>query len=113
MENWQHKINTIGEIVTDAEDVGQCLETIATTQKGSVPHNPNLGWDFMKYQDKPVNIVTPKMKLELSNAFKTQEPRAEINSLEFSYKDSGNGHLYVNIFYSFKNETKGVTSKLW
>lgn len=113
--SFQHKAGTIGEILTKAEDVGQCLETIATTEKGTVPHNPNLGASLMQFQDKPINIVAPKMKVILIKDFTVQEPRAQVNLIEFDYTDSKNGHIKAKISYTLKtsNETYTKEFQLW
>ena len=114
-EYWQHKAGTIGEIVTEAEDIGQCLETIATTEKGTVPHNPNLGTSLMQFQDKPLNTVAPKMKLILMKDYAVQEPRAQVNSMEFYYEDAKNGHVSVKISYTLNSSDETFTRnvQLW
>lgn len=109
-KHWQHKLGTIGEVVTDADDVAQCYEIIFKTQKGTVVFNPNLGWDVMEYLGKPLNLVESKMKPTLLKALNQQEPRAKALSAVFSYgtaEDFANGHLTVEIEYELKlnNET--------
>lgn len=109
-KHWQHKLNTIGAHVCDADDVAQCYEIIFKTQKGTVVFNPNLGWDFMEYLGKPLNLVANKMKTALLKALNLQEPRAKALSVQFSYgtaEDFANGHLSVEIEFMLilTNET--------
>ena len=109
---WQHKAGTIGEVVTEAEDIGQCLETIAKTEKGTVPHNPNLGSNMMQFQDKPLNVVAPKMKVVLMKDFNVQESRASIDSIEFYYTAAKNGHVDVKIAYTIKTTGEKTTREI-
>lgn len=99
-KNWQHKAGTIGELVTDADDILQCYEVIFKTPKGSVVLNPNLGWDVIEYLGKPLNLVESKMRPALMQAFIIQEPRAIPQDVKFSYSSSddfANGHLTVEV----------------
>lgn len=101
-KNWQHKIGTIGELVTDTDDILQCYETIFKTQKGTVVCNPNLGWDFISYLAKPLNTIKNKMEVTLLQALNQQEPRAIATSAKFSYNsadDFAAGHLSVEITF--------------
>lgn len=46
--NWQRKANTIGEIVTENEDIEQCFNTILNTVKGECPLQPNIGSNLLE-----------------------------------------------------------------
>lgn len=113
-KHWQHKLNTIGELVTDADDILQCYEVIFRTPIGSCVLNPNLGWNSLEYLGKPLNLVESKMRPALMLALTQQEPRASVDAVNFSYgsaEDFANGHLTVEITYTIKltGETrKGV-----
>lgn len=101
-KNWQHKIGSIGGIVTEADDIEQCYEVIFKTRLGSVVLNPNLGWNVMQYLGKPLNLVESKMRSALLKALNQQEPRAAATSAKFSYgsaDDFAAGHLTVEIEY--------------
>ncbi len=113
-KHWQHKLNTIGELATDADDILQCYEVIFRTPIGSCVLNPNLGWNSLEYLGKPLNLVESKMRPALMRALTQQEPRASVDLINFSYgsaEDFANGHLTVEITYTIKltGETrKGV-----
>lgn len=101
-KHWQHKLNTIGELATDADDILQCYEVIFKTPKGSVVFNPNLGWDVIEYLGKPLNLVENKMRPALMQAFIIQEPRALPQDVKFSYSsadDFASGHLTVEVTF--------------
>lgn len=104
-KNWQHKLNTIGEHVTDTDDILQCYEVIFKTQKGSVICNPNLGWSVKEYLGKPLTLVANKMRPALMQALNRQEPRGIVTSVNFSYgtaEDFARGRLTVEITYTSK-----------
>lgn len=100
-KNWQHKLGSIGEIVTEIEDIEQCFDTIFKTRKGSVVLNPNLGWDMLKYLAKPLNNkLTAKMRVELMRELNLQEPRANVKNILFDTTNFAEGHLSVTIQYT-------------
>ncbi len=102
-KNWQHRLGSVGEVVTDADDVSQCYEVIFKTQIGSVPFNPNLGWDILAYLGRPINEVEGKMRTDLLSALNLQEPRAYAQAVKFSYDDGDNGHLSAEVEFVMKD----------
>lgn len=107
-KNWQHKLNSIGEVVTELEDIEQCYKVIFKTRKGSVVLNPNLGWNFLDYLDVPLNLVEAKMRIALLKELNYQEPRAKAIDAKFSYTDAKSGKLSVKITYQYQTETTGA-----
>lgn len=99
-KNFQHKRNTVGEIVTDLDDIQQCYENIFALTKGEVPLAPNLGADILeaigKNPDEAMRIVKTIAFKELPK----QEPRGEILSVKSSYDT--NGKLKVKIHFRSK-----------
>lgn len=115
--NWQHKLNSVGDVVVDADDISQCYELIFKTQKNSVVLNPNLGWNLIDYLGKPLNLVENEMKKELKQALIIQEPRAIVNKITLSYEntsDFAQGHLTLTVNFTVKltNKTYEGTYKL-
>lgn len=85
--NWQRKANTIGEIVTENEDIEQCFNTILNTVKGECPLQPNIGSNLLEaIGDNPLN-ATQIIKTIIYQEFPKQEPRAKIISVK-TYLDS-------------------------
>lgn len=110
--NWQHKRGTIGGIVTDLDDIEQCYETICNVQKGTVVHNPNLGWDILKYIDKPITQIRNPIRKELMDELNYQEPRATVSDIKLlesnsddTMKKYARGNLPIRIFYTPKDST--------
>lgn len=101
--NWQHCIGSVGEVVTDEADVEQCYEVIFSTQVGTVPFNPNLGWDILQFHGQPIIQVEGKMRTALLTALNKQEPRAVAQSVNFDYDEADNGHLIAEIDFVMKS----------
>lgn len=111
--NWSHKLGTIGEVVTEADDIAQCYATIFKTQKGTVVLNPNLGWPALELMSRPLNEVTHIMRTNLMRELNWQEPRGEVTDIIFSYPEPEQGRLSAEINYTEKltgkNYSTGVT----
>ena len=73
--HWQAALGRVGEIVTDLDDIKQCLHVIAVTPKGSVPLQPEFGCDAWQYLDMPVLFQVPHLVRELTDAWRRWEPR--------------------------------------
>lgn len=102
-KNWSHKLNSIGEVVMDAEDIEQCYEVIFSTRIGTVPFNPNFGWDILAYHGQPITQVGGKMRTALLTALNKQEPRAAAQSVVFDYGGADNGQLIAEVEYVIKS----------
>jgi phage baseplate assembly protein W len=68
----------LGAVVTDADDIGQCIRTILSTPKGSSPHRPTFGSDVHLYVDYPVNSARPHIVREVVDALRNWEPRIDV-----------------------------------
>ena len=99
-KNFQHKKGTIGEVVTDLDDIQQCYENIFALAKGDVPLAPNLGTDIIlavgENPDNAMKIIKTICYKELP----LQEPRGEIISVKGSY--DSNGKLKVKLHFRSK-----------
>lgn len=104
-ENWQHKLGT-DAIAADIEDINQCIDTICTTQKGSIPYNPEFGLPLMDFMDKPINLVASKIAVQTLETLKLQEPRATYQDCKVKEIDE-NGCLRLLISYTY-NQTSMI-----
>ena len=82
--------NKLGEMVTDADDINQCLHIIFLTPKGSDVHRPLFGCDWYKWIDSPVNIARPHIVREVTDAIKRWEPRIELVRVQLLQVDEIN-----------------------
>ncbi len=107
-KNWQHKRNTIGEVVQGSDDIKQCIETIMTTDKGSVPFMPELGTNVIEAigenSEDAINIAIAIYKKEIP----LQEPRCAITDITGVCDD--NGHIHITVYY--KEKSTGYTDKV-
>lgn len=87
--NWQHAHGTYGGVVTDLEDVEQCIATICGCEKGTVIYNPNLGLPLKNYMDKPVISVIPELRQVIKMELEYQEPRITVDSVAFRADEDG------------------------
>ena len=105
---WQHKRNSIGDVVTDLDDIEQCYDTILNTIKGEIPFQPNIGCNIMEAIGQK-----PKEALEIARAlilkeFSTQEPRADIISLTSSYDENGKIQIFVTFQSKLSNQERST-----
>ena len=77
----------LGELVTDFQDVDQCIRIILTTPKGSNPHRPLFGSNQHLYIDYPVNSARPHIVREVVNALRQWEPRIDVVQVTVTLSD--------------------------
>lgn len=87
--SWQLALGKPGEIVTDLEDIAQCIRIIVTTTKGSVPHRPDFGTEVYTYLDRPLTEAGPNLVRETIEAISLWEPRAVIDHVTPIYTEAG------------------------
>lgn len=98
--NYQHKRNTIGEIVTDLDDIEQCYETILALSKGEIPLAPNLGTDILNAVGESPDDAIKIIKTIVLKELPLQEPRGEVISVSHTYDT--NGKLKIKIHFRSK-----------
>ena len=107
-QNWQKKRGTIGEIVTDLDDIEQCFDNIFNISKGEIPLQPNIGTNIIEAIGQKTDNALQIAKTLILKEFETQEPRAEVVSVKTSYDDNGK----IEIFVTFQSKlTKEERSK--
>ncbi len=105
--DWQFKLNGIGEVAEGVEDINQCISTILTTRKGSVPHRPTFGSDIYKYVDYPVNEAKSNIIRETTDAILLWETRITVNSVSVEIDEST---ILIKIEWTLnESRTKGIT----
>jgi phage baseplate assembly protein W len=73
--------DAVGRIVSDIDDVHQCIRIILTTPKGSDPYRPDFAIDYLDYLDWPINKATPYIVRGAMKAVLTWEPRVEVTKI--------------------------------
>ena len=79
--SWQMKHGAIGEVVTDLEDIDQCIGTIVSTERGEVPGRPDFGVRIHEWIDTPLHIAAPNIVREVFEAVAIWEPRAVVEEV--------------------------------
>lgn len=69
-------------VVTDLDDILQCVHTVLETPKGSVPLKPWFGSELYKYVDTPINEARPHMVIATIEALKEGEPRVTVKAVK-------------------------------
>lgn len=105
---WQHKRGSIGEIVTDTEDIEQCCDNIFNIIKGEVPYQPNIGTNITEAIGRNPKEALEIVRTIIFKEFSYQEPRIKIISVVSEYDE--NGKIVINIKFQNK-ETKEEKEK--
>lgn len=86
---WQPKAAALGDVVTDLDDINQCILTILTTPPGSDPHRPDFAMDLLSYLDRPLNEARPAIVRDAIRAIRLWEQRATVLSVGVAAGDVG------------------------
>lgn len=68
----------LGQVVTDIDDIAQCIVIILETPRGSEPHRPLFGSLVHLYIDAPINEARPHVVREAFQALRDWEPRIDV-----------------------------------
>lgn len=85
----------LGMVVTDQDDIEQCMDIILHTPLGSDPQRPNFGSNLDQYIDWPLSAARPRIAREVQRALGLWEPR--ITVLQVNPQSNGVGGLLVPI----------------
>ena len=99
-KHFQKKLNAIGEVVTDIEDIEQCYDIIFHTQKGACPFLLNLGTDIINAVGQNPAKAEKIIKTILLKELPIQEPRAEVLNIETKYNEDGK--IIVKVHFKCK-----------
>jgi phage baseplate assembly protein W len=92
---WSMSTSEYGAVVTDLDDIIQCVLLILSTDKGSDPFRPEFGFNLDRLVDKPVNFVIPNGKLGILDALEQWEPRITVRKIEHTLDVS---HVTFKVF---------------
>lgn len=99
-QDWQPKLDSIGEVVEDIDDINQCISIILTTGKGSVPHNPEFGSNVWMWIDALIDEARPNIIKESIDAIEQWEPRVDISRITVNYDES---NIILSVYWIFKD----------
>lgn len=75
-------------VVSDLNDINQCIRLICATQKGSDPMRPNFGIDKFEFIDKPVTVMIPTLIKEITRQIAIWEPRVTVKKITYQVVES-------------------------
>lgn len=93
--HWSLSIDKPGEVVTDLDDINQCIYIILTTVKGTDRMRPEFGCGIFQYLDKPVNTVVPLMAKSAKDSLQIWEPRITVTKVSVKITDLSHVELDV------------------
>lgn len=82
-KDWSLSLKTPGEIVTDLDDIEQCILIICTTDRGSDPLRPEFGNNIFRWLDKARGVAAPNIVQEITEGIEIWETRAVVNSITY------------------------------
>ncbi|MEX3629049.1 MAG: GPW/gp25 family protein [Burkholderia sp.] len=87
--------DALGMVVTDVDDIAQCIDIILHTPLGADPLRPDFGGDVDRYLDYPINMARPHIAREIRTALSRWEPR--LNLVQVAVNPSDVAKLDVGI----------------
>lgn len=94
---WSTSIANFGDVVTDIEDVKQCLFILICTRKGTAPFWPDFGCGAFDWIGQPMTEAIPKIIRDIRIAIETYETRAIIQTI--SHQIKGDGTAIVSVLW--------------
>lgn len=75
-------------MVTDVDDINQCIGIILTTRLGSDPHRPLFGCNAWLHLDKPIPVARPLVVVDVLEALELWEPRIAVVRVTTTWSDN-------------------------
>lgn len=86
-----------GDVVTDLEDIKQCMYIILATAKGSCPFRPTFGCGIFEYLDMPLSVVAPQIVKSVREAITKWEARIILSDVTCSF--GADGTVILRIYW--------------
>lgn len=93
--DWSISITDPGEIVTDIDDINQCLDIILTTVPGTDRLRPDFGCGIYEHMDRPAHIAVASMRKAIFEAVAKFEKRIALTRVELTYDADGNVNVDI------------------
>lgn len=90
---------------TEIEEIAQCVRTILTTRKGTVPLDRDFGLSW-EHIDKPIDVARILQKAAIIDALAEYEPRVRVENVVWNEEttDIMDGLLYPTVYFSIVGE---------
>ena len=90
---WQLSTAQAGEVVQGLADIQQCIQTLLSTQRGSVVLMPTFGIDIMALIGQPINVVKADLTRDIIEQIEAFEPRVSIERITATMQGDGSNLL--------------------
>ena len=94
--DWSPKLGKYGEVVTNMDDISQCLRIVFSTPIGSVPLRRDFGSRWQRSIDKPYAVAQANIPLDILESARW-EPRATIVAVRVSPSESNIAGMRVEV----------------
>lgn len=85
---WSSVIGDAGAVVQGVDALAQLVKCVVGTQRGSVPHAPDLGVDWLGLIDLPHSSAAPRVVREVSATLARWVPSAVVDRVELIASDT-------------------------
>jgi len=94
---WQLSIDEQGAIVKDRNHLKQQIALALSTDKGSVPFDPEFGFNITQLIDQPVNFVIPNGKIGILETLTRDVPSVTVVAIKHELSNLSNVifHIYI------------------
>jgi uncharacterized protein len=106
------ELKNLGQVVTDGDDINQCIKIILSTAKGSDCHRPEFGSDLHLYIDYPTNLAAPHLVRESFEAIAQWEPRVTVESVEVFLNEPQIQQVRLVVVWSLKDSDISSTAEV-
>ena len=100
---WSMAMSGLGKIVTEIDDIRQCIDIIVRTRKGSSPFWPDFGCGIFDWLDQPMTQAAPRIVRDIETAIKRWETRVVIQDI--SYTLENDGKMIIKLYWSVASGT--------
>lgn len=107
--DWSPLLGNPGEVVTDRDDIEQCIDIILTTIPGSDPHRPLFGCNAWRWLDAPPAVAVPNIVIEVVDALELWEPRIDVVQVLVAVSASA---ATVTVVWQRKGTTQTITREV-
>lgn len=102
---WSQALGEIGSVVTDKDDIDQCIRIILSTKKRDDPHRPDFGSNIWLYIDYPINVISAFIIKEVVEALTKFEPRIALVDVIIELPDKSTPyHLTITVIWVLKTD---------
>lgn len=109
--NWQLALGQPGDVVSDLDDISQCIRVILTTPKRTDPLRPEFACDLWPYIDRPIDQAIPHIVREAWDAIETWEPRVQLIRIEPRLGDDP-GQIVLRVIWRMRDSAQQNTTEV-